>query len=1189
MVGAFAPSPTELNMAKKQRVLVKLRTSAALGAAESRANLRPLYSPPAPGALGLAEAPNWYMAELSEEAASPWDMAHTKLAGQLGIAESDCLFAEPDIEHNIFVDADKPSGNALFAVGDQCNPVPKDDGHGKAPGPKQFAWHLGDNFSGLGKAREAIQFTEPRTRIAHIDTGYYKAHSTVPEHILNTLERNFVEGDKNPNSAEDPDNRVLLLDNSGHGTGTIGILAGGKVKLEGDVFLGGAPAAEILPLRIADSVALFRTSALADAIRYATAQRCDVATLSMGGLPSRAWTEAVNEAYLAGLCIAAAAGNNVNGAPTRHVVYPARYHRVIAVCGVMADGRPYTQLKGLALEGNFGPASSMTAAIGAYTPNIPWPVFGCPNVIRLNGEGTSAATPQVAAAVALWFEKYKNELPRDWRRVEAVRNALFTSARNKQADPERLGKGIMHAFDALKVKPVLGLKQSEADKDSFSFLRVITGLGLAESPPREQMFNLELTQLWLINKNLQQIVPDPDATSQLPDGKLNQFMEAVIDEDKASLALRRHIANRYAAVVGNSVPRTKQNIVIVPDAARVCEKEVSISRPPFRRLRVYAMDPSFSTQLGTASINEVALQIAWEDGLKPGPSGEYLDVTDTDASGQTYSKVNLNDPRMLAQDGWRPSEGNPAFHQQMVYAVAMKTIHHFEEALGRPILWRHEKNPNRPSDDSKYTPQLKVHPHALRQANAFYSPEKVALLFGYFEAGADDPGDHVPGTRVYACLSHDIIAHETTHAILDGMHRRFNEPTNPDVLALHEGFADIVALMQHFTITSLLEQEIGKTRGDLEAESTLGSLAVQFGRAIGGRGALRDAIGKMDANGNWTRQKPVPSDYQKVLSPHSRGAILVAAIFDAFIAIYKSRTADLFRIYTGGTGVLQAGAIHPDLVRRLADEASKSASHVLRICIRALDYLPPVDITFGEYLRGLITADFDLVEDDRYNYRVAFVESFRRRGIYPPDINVPGVDTIRTLSVDTLRWQGFDLSELGPREKVAVARHYIEVVDQLKRYADSCIYLDDRETLFNETRDQRRKLHGSLRRAFAATPKFAAGLGIDPAARFEVHELRPALRVAPDGRRIPQVIVSLTQSTVIPRTKDTPAQTFRGGSTLVVDLAATEVRYRIGKNINSPTRRERTAAFMRDVANDPLRALLFAHDRKEPFAALHAF
>jgi hypothetical protein len=144
----------------------------------------------------------------------------------------------------------------------------------------------------------------------------------------------------------------------------------------------------------------------------------------------------------------------------------------------------------------------------------------------LGGEGTSAATPQVAAAAALWLEKYKNELPRDWRRIEAVRHALFTTAKNKGADPKRIGRGILQAFAALGVKPVLGLKQTQADNDSFAFLRVITGIGVAEAPPREQMFNLELAQRWLVNRRLQEIVPDPEATARVDEATLAKLMEA---------------------------------------------------------------------------------------------------------------------------------------------------------------------------------------------------------------------------------------------------------------------------------------------------------------------------------------------------------------------------------------------------------------------------------------------------------------------------------------------------------------------------------------------------------------------------------------------------------------------------------------------------------------------------------------
>lgn len=1165
-------------MSNSNRVLVKLLPTVTLGAADPRANLRPLFeSPPAATGFGISPAPAWYLADLPDGAETHWDLAHSQVADQLGIDRSAVLYAEPDLEHSIYPDDTVIAGDGALGIGANCVREEQTTAGGKALGPAGvFGWHLGDSFTQLASARDSVDFTERRTRIAHIDTGYDKKHVSKPEHIREELERNFVESDGNPNDAQDPDNKVFALDNSGHGAGTLSVLAGKRIKEFGDVFMGAVPGADIVPIRVADRVALFRTSALAQGLRYATEKSCDVVSLSMGGLASAAWNEAVNEAYLAGVCICAAAGNNVRGLVTEHVVYPARYRRVLAVCGVMADGRPYANLTGNTLNGNFGPARSMTAALATYTPNIPWATFGCETTIRLNGEGTSAATPQAAAAVALWYEKYKNVLPRNWRRVEAVRHALFDSARDKNTDPAHFGRGILQAADALAINPVLDRPQTPADSSSFAFLRVITGLGVTDTPPRETMFNLELTQLWLLNQPMQAAAPDPEAQEKLSNDALRQFMEAVIHDDRASLALRKHMAGRYSLVFKTPIKGVPDNVVAPP--RRACNPNVSVPKPPFRRIRTYAVDPSLSTRLETASLNDVVLKVRWEQ-LEKGPVGEYLSIEDTDVAGITYSPVDLDDDRLLAQDGCPPAEGNSAFHQQMVYAIAMKTIEHFERALGRPVLWRPRINPEDRFDDSQFVRRLTVKPHALRQANAFYSPQDVALMFGYFEASASDPGDHVPGSMVYACLSHDIVAHETTHAILDGMHRRFNEGTNPDVLALHEAFADIVALMHHFTIPEILESEINRTRGNLEAESILGSLAVQFGRATGGRGALREAIGKYnEKTGDWERLPPNPADYKKIMTPHARGALLVAAIFDAFIAIYQTRTADLLRISTGGTGVLPSGAIHPDLVHRLAAEAAKCANHVLNMCIRALDYIPPVDITFGEYLRGIITADSDLVPDDRYNYRVAFVEAFRRRGIYPRNLD--------TLSVDTLRWEGIDIAEPPPQ--------YEKIITQLKEYADSCFYISDREKLFDRTRIQRGKLQKTLKKILDETPGFGAQLGLDPKLNFEVHALRRAMRVGPDGQHKPQIIVALTQERPIKVEGAEEPYFYRGGSTIIVDLAKPAVQYAIIKKldgttlIDGKTREEATAAFLSNALRDPLQALLMAPSRKERFATLHS-
>ena len=437
-----------------------------------------------------------------------------------------------------------------------------------------------------------------------------------------------------------------------------------------------------------------------------------------------------------------------------------------------------------------------------------------------------------------------------------------------------------------------------------------------------------------------------------------------------------------------------------------------VERPATRRLNVYAFDPCLSIELKYAGLNRVKLEVPWEydpvtgkDILQPGPIGEYLEVVDVDpASDCCYEPVDLNHPYVLAGDGLPPLERNPQFHQQMVYAVAMTTIKNFERALGRRILWA----PHRWKDPGKggqwheeYVPRLRIYPHTLREANAFYSPIRKALLFGYFPASlVPQNRSPIQGARgpVFTCLSQDIIAHETAHAILDGLHPRFTEASNPDVLALHEAFADIVALFQHFSLPEVLRDQIAQTRGDLSTENLLAQLAQQFGQASGLYGALRDALGKTDPITKiWERIKPDPNRIETTTEPHDRGSLLVAAVFAAFLAIYQARSADLLRIATGRSQAQPSGELHPELVERLAAEAAKAAGHVLTMCVRALDYCPPVDISFGDYLRALVTADYDLVPTDEWDYRVAFISAFRQYGIVPSDV--------RSLSVESLCWR----------------------------------------------------------------------------------------------------------------------------------------------------------------------------------------
>ena len=602
--------------------------------------------------------------------------------------------------------------------------------------------------------------------------------------------------------------------------------------------------------------------------------------------------------------------------------------------------------------------------------------------------------------------------------------------------------------------------------------------------------------------------------------------------------------------------------------------------PPFRRLRGFSIDPSLATQLETKPISEIVFQIPWED-LKSGPFGEYLEVIDFDpASGCVYEPVDLDKPSLLAQDGLPPSEGLPQFHQQMVYAVAYLTIQNFEHALGRRTFWRPGPSlkSGSPKNDSHFVPRLRIYPHALREQNAYYNPARVALLFGYFKASGDDPAGHLAGSMVFTCLSHDIIAHEVTHALLDGMNREFLKATNRDVRAFHEAFADIVALFQHFTFPEILRHQIISTRGAIDSqENLLGQLAGQFGRTTGARGALRDAIGKI-TNGVWVRHEPNPHEYENTGNAHLRGAILVAAVFDAFLRIYRNRTADLVRLATGGTGMLQPGAIHPDLADRLASEAAKSARHVLTMCVRAIDYCPPVDITFGEFLRAVITADYEMVSDDRLNYRVAFLQAFRERGIYPRDV--------RTLSVESLRWRSPANEPHPPSDRLH------KLLSGIKKYSAENIYTGSRRRAFRLERTMRWKLHDWLEKHFETDPdgvNDARYLGVNPESSFEVRSARIAYRTSPDGGMHPQLIFTILQDGTTPldsRFPDGPSMELVGGCTVIADLRNERILYCISKPMSS-TRLDRQRAFAMDSDGDPGATYFAPDDPGQAFAALH--
>jgi Subtilase family len=1192
------------------RLLVKaspIPTGEAFAAGNVSLKMEPLFPDETQAAgMGLTAAVRWHMAELPQELdqAAAWDMCHQLRSGGMGMAAANVEFVEPDLQQQWSFEAPGKIDDLAFAAqaprtcDAPVQPITAPDGY-SAPAPYVWRWFQTDGYAGFDSARAhinpaALGATEERITIAHLDTGYRKNHVVLPEFLDHNVERSFVKGDADPNSATDP-GVGGFGNNPGHGTGTMSLLAG-KI-FDGTPFhapnglVGGAPFARIIPVRVANSVVEFANSAIAQGIQYAIDTNVDVLSMSMGGVPSQAWVEVVNKAYDAGITLVTAAGNNFGPGGLRvpkFIVWPARFRRVIAACGVMSNGTPWADFAEAKLMGGcYGPDSKMDTAMAAYTPNVPWASYDCPSIVDFDGNGTSAATPQVAAAAACYIQAnlptlrgYTNN--DRWKRVETVRKALFDSATKTKR--QHFGQGTLRANEAMNEKPADAqvLVRQPQDSIALPFLGPIFGalFGIAPDPTTEAMLHLEAAQLIASQPEMQQIFADANVD---PDGSVPadvkwRIVDAMLASSAASQALKKALGGATGSTqlppspVAAAAPEAPAVDPNVPSAGEM----VSVPTPHGRSLRVFAFDPSLGMRLDTQSLNETILQVPWERSLKPGPVGEYLEVVDVDpATGSCYAPVDLNHPHILAGNGLPPSEALPQFHQQMVYAVAMTTIGRFEHALGRTALWSpHDPVQTNPAQFHRYYVQrLRIYPHALREANAYYSPLKKALLFGYFQANLANAGDNLPGGVIFNCLSHDVVAHETTHALLDGLHPYYQHQTNPDMAAFHEAFADIVALFQHFSIPEALRFTIAQTRGNLGVQNLLADLAQQFGQASDGSRALRSGLGKPAS----------PTDYVNATEAHARGAVLLAAIFEAFVNLYETRSTDLKRLATSGTGVLPPGDIPNDLVTRLSIEAAATASRVLTACIRALDYCPPIDLTFGDYLRALITADLDLEPEAGINARVEFISAFRARGIYP--------NGVRSLSEESLRWQ-------PPSFTFAPG----ELHKLLKTLSLSWNLATDRQRSYEASEENGRKLWDFLHELnLNEAIELGKDLGVylvqtpdmpdqiphpDGVPKLEIHSVRPARRISSNGQRATDLVIEMVQRYVETDPITGEHTTYRGGCTILIDLEQERIRYAIRKRVDNANRIAQMKAFRMSAA-DGSSPYFLADSYNEPFAMLH--
>lgn len=547
-------------------------------------------------------------------------------------------------------------------------------------------------------------------------------------------------------------------------------------------------------------------------------------------------------------------------------------------------------------------------------------------------------------------------------------------------------------------------------------------------------------------------------------------------------------------------------------------------------LRLIAQDPSVKgddDRILTANV-----RLPWSR-MEDGPRGSRLHVVDYDVSTGEYLKhrpIPNDDPFAAASDETLLTD--KAFHAQQVYAGAARTLGAFESALGRRLSWGFTGH------------HLYLVPHAFAEANAYYSSEDCALLFGYIPA--EDDG----GEPVYTCLSFDVVVHETTHAILDGLRGRFLEPGLPDQAAFHEGFADVVALLSVFSMRPVVEQALGKASAEgrialaqvepqMLKQGVLSSVAEQVGSVLTqGRGPLRRSA-----------MEPPPADWAKLpqfAEPHRRGEVLVAVVLDVLVDIWSKRLTALLSQPGAGNDVTLDRA-------RAAEEGAKAAAQLLTMLIRGLDYLPPVEFEFSDLLDAVLLADVEVVPDDDLGYRSLLVTRFAAAGILRPNDRISNV------------------------LEAEILPHYLGINHAALR--------SDRDEVF------RFLWQNALR------------LGIPTRYYTVVESVLPTQRIGPDGLIVPESVATYVQTVDMTAGElesiselalppgiepDTPVQIF-GGGTLVFDQFG-RLKLHVYKRIDDWRRQLARIEYLhRTGRHDTDRRLGFSFGsaRGQTFAELH--
>ncbi|MGH3104000.1 MAG: hypothetical protein ACRDN6_07895 [Gaiellaceae bacterium] len=337
-----------------------------------------------------------------------------------------------------------------------------------------------------------------------------------------------------------------------------------------------------------------------------------------------------------------------------------------------------------------------------------------------------------------------------------------------------------------------------------------------------------------------------------------------------------------------------------------------------------------------------------------------------------------------------PAVDAEAFDCVHTFAIIRQVLTMYERfRWPKPVPWQWNTGGN--------TDPLACHPRAGVTQNAYYSRTQKALKFFYFDSTTPPPLH-----TVYTCRSFDIVAHETGHAILDGLKPGWLTAGNPPQTGgLHESFGDLTAIFLTLSQMDQVEAIVAQTKADLHAKSFLADMAEEFGLALGRPNGLRNADNDLKLS-------------QVSNEVHAISQVFTGGVFDVLADIFTfqrkpAKRDDAFVLY-------------------------ESAQYVCGLVFRALAAAPNIGATYADVVNkmlALVTADGKPVQ-----YKNAIVNRFTLREVLAP----------------------FAV-ELAAHEDVEVAPAFTDSPDSIQNRAGCCgtmqraEYMGEEETLDAQVRE----------------------------------------------------------------------------------------------------------------------------------------